>query len=64
MHVCTYVCVSVYVCVCVGVFVLLSFMFFMENNYHYVLNKSLKVCQKLSIASRWHIIGMNNAGLS
>ena len=36
----------------------------MENKYHFVLNKSLKVCQKLSIASRWHIIGIKNARLS
>ena len=40
----------------------LLFFFCLENNL--VLNNSLMVSQKLSIANRWHIIGMNNVGLS
>ena len=37
---------------------------FCYNNSHFLLNKSLMICQKLSIATSWQIIGMNNAGLS
>ena len=48
------------------VFVPLSFMllFFLENNFHFVFNNSLMVCQKLFIATRWQITGINNVGLS
>ena len=34
-----------------------------KNNIHFVLNESLMFRQKLSIATRWPIIGMNGAGL-
>ena len=38
--------------------------YFFIFKIYFVLNKSLIVRQKLCIATRWQIIGMNNAGLS
>ena len=46
-------------------FVLLILMgFFGENNFYFMLNKGLMVCQRLSIVTMWQVIGMNNVGLS